>query len=135
MKTVRDVMTSDVVVVPSNSSVEEAGRILVENNMSGAPVVDEDGRLVGIISEFQLLELVYEPRLKYSCVRDFMTRDVLTVSADDSLNTVANMFILHRIRRLPVVENGRLQGIITRGDVLRQLLHASLTRTTAETSA
>lgn len=135
MNSVSDVMTSDVVVVPANSSAEEAGRILVENGMSGAPVVDESGQLVGIISEFQLLELVYEPHLKSSCVRDFMTRDVLTVSVEDSLDTVANMFILHRIRRLPVVQEGRLRGIITRGDVLRRLLDAPVPPTNVATSA
>ena len=128
MHKARYVMTSNVVTIPSNATVEAAVQILVQNRISGAPVLDEQSELVGILSEFQLLELVYDPRLKDSPVREFMTADVLTVDADDSLDTVANMFILHRIRRVPVMDEGQLAGIITRGDVLRWLLTAKESR-------
>ena len=112
-------MTTDVVTVSASATVEQVARTLIDHKMSGAPVVNDDGYLVGIISEYQLLELIYDPNLTTKPINDLMTNDVITVDIEDSLDEVTNLLVLHRIRRVPVVQDGRPVGIITRGDLLR----------------
>jgi CBS domain-containing protein len=92
---------------------------LLENNISGAPVLDKAGQLCGIITQFQLLEVMYDPEIRNGKVRDFMTRNVLTIEEDALLGTAVSLFVMHRIRRLPVVRNGRVVGVISRSDLLR----------------
>lgn len=122
MVTARDVMNTQVVGIPEDCTVEEAGRLLVRSGVSGVPVFDRDGALVGIISEYQLLELVYNPKLKSQPVSQFMTRQVITVAEDDPVDRLAGFFVLNRIRRLPVVKDGRVVGMITRRDLLKRIL-------------
>jgi CBS domain-containing protein len=120
----KDAMTTDMVTVSPDSTIEEAMRLLIDERISGAPVVDQHGKLIGIISEYQLLEVVYDPELKAQHVSDFMTRNVITVDADALLASVANMFVLHRIRRLPVVQNGQLVGVVARRDLLKYIMES-----------
>jgi CBS domain-containing protein len=120
----KDAMTTDVVTISPEATIEEAMRLLIDQRISGAPVVDRNGKLVGIISEYQLLEVVYDPELKAQHVSDFMTRNVITVDPEALLASVANMFVLHRIRRLPVVQDGRLIGVIARRDLLQYIIES-----------
>jgi len=117
-------MTKNVVSVDQDCTVEHAIRTLLEHRISGAPVADGAGNLVGIISEFQLLELIYEPEMRTAPVSRLMTKDVLTVDEQTTLSDVASLFVVHRIRRVPVVRDGRVVGLISRRDVLRRVLHA-----------
>ena len=119
MRRARDVMNSNVVAIDADATVEETIHSLLKHRASGAPVVDRQGELIGIVSEFQLLEAIYRPEVKREQVRDLMTRDVITVGADATLSEVANMLLLHRIRRVPVVHEGKMIGIISRHDLLR----------------
>jgi CBS domain-containing protein len=124
MRRARDVMIVDLLAIRADATVEEAIRSLLDHRVSGAPVVDQQGCLVGIVSEFQLLEAIYRPEVKLEQVRDLMTKDVITVTEDAALSEVANLLLLHRIRRVPVVRAGRLVGIVTRRDLLRCTLEA-----------
>jgi CBS domain-containing protein len=126
MRKARDVMNTNLVTIRTDSSVEEAIRCLLEHRVTGVPVVDQQGRLAGIVSEYQLLEAIYRPEVKQEQVCDLMTRDVITVTEDAPLSEVANMLLLHRIRRAPVVRGGAVVGIVTRRDLLRCLLDAEL---------
>jgi CBS domain-containing protein len=118
MYVAKAVMTENVISISAAATVQEAIRLLVRHRISGAPVVDEAQQLVGIISEFQLMEIVFEPDLKSRPVADFMTKDVITVGEGALLSEVVSLFVVHRIRRLPVVRNGTLVGLIARRDVL-----------------
>jgi CBS domain-containing protein len=97
---------------------------MLEHEISGAPVVDAGQNLVGIISELRLLEVIYTPELKVAPVSQFMTRDVLTVTEATLLSEIATIFVLHRVRRVPVVRDGHLVGLISRRDLLRYALEA-----------
>jgi CBS domain-containing protein len=119
MYQVKDAMSRQVVSIRPEATVEEAIQLLLEHNISGAPVIDGDGRLCGIITQFQLLEVLYDPQVKYGHVNEFMTRDVLTIEDTALLGTAANMFVVHRIRRIPVLREGAVVGIISRSDLLR----------------
>ena len=124
MYTAKQVMRRNVVSILPTATVEQAIRLLRELGFSGAPVVDRNGTLVGIISEFALLEIVYEPSIRTAPVSRFMTRDVLTVNEDTALNDIATLFVRHRIRRVPVVRDGRLVGVVSRPDLLSHVLEA-----------
>ena len=120
----RDVMTTQVETLSPQTTVKGAIRTLVAKGISGAPVVGADGALVGIVSEYQLLEVIYDPDTKGMLVEDVMTKSVFSVDESAFLPEVASLFIVHRIRRVPVLENGRLVGLITRRDLLNYSLEA-----------
>jgi CBS domain-containing protein len=124
MYEVHDVMNVDILTISADATVEEAIRHLVRNHISGMPVVDEEGCLVGIVSEFQLLETLFSPEIRHMPVGNVMTRDVLTVAPNTMLSDATSLMVAHRIRRLPVVENGKIVGIISRRDLLRYTLEA-----------
>ena len=121
MFTAQDAMTKEVITVAPDATVEETISLLLDHQISGMPVVDDDGYLVGIVSEYQLLEVTYDPEMRDRRVKDFMTKSPITVGPSTWLPEVATLFVIHRIRRLPVVEDGRMLGIIARRDVLRYL--------------
>jgi CBS domain-containing protein len=122
MLTAGAIMTSDMVTVQPDVSIEAAIELLLREQISGLPVIDEDGRLVGVITEFALLAVAYDRRVKNHTVSQHMTRELITVEADDPISRVADLCIVHRVRRVPVMRNGRLVGIIARRDVLRALV-------------
>jgi len=124
MPTAEQVMQRNVVSLLPTATVEQAIRLLRELGFSGAPVVDRNGTLVGIISEFALLEVVYDPSIRTAPLSRFMTRDVLTVDEDTPLSDIATLFVRHRIRRVPVVRDGRLVGVVSRPDLLIHVLEA-----------
>jgi CBS domain-containing protein len=146
---VRQVMTADPVTVTPDASVEDVVRAMREHELPGLPVVDGDGRLVGIITESDLViaddegdlhiphyvELFggvvfleplrgFEARLKKaaaSTARDMMTADPVTVDADDPVRKAARLIADSGHNRLPVLEGDRLAGVVTRVDVLGAL--------------
>jgi predicted transcriptional regulator len=122
MLTAGAIMTSDLVTVRPDASVQEAIDTLLTQQISGLPVTDDDGRLVGVITEFALLAVAYDKRVKNHSVRHHMTRDVITVEIDDPISRIADLCIVHRVRRVPVMKDGRLVGVIARRDVLRALV-------------
>ncbi len=118
----RDLMVADVITIREDALVQEAIETLLKHKISGLPVVDYTDRLVGIISEYQLLEVIFAPRLASCRVGELMTKDVVTVEEDLPISEIASQFVLHRIRRVPVVRDGRIVGVIARRDLIR---HAS----------
>jgi CBS domain-containing protein len=101
---VRDFMVSKPVVFTRDTELLDAVRILVDRRISGAPVVDERGNLVGVLTE------------------DYMSSDVHAVNAEDSLLDLATKFVESGYRRFPVMEDNRVVGLVTRQDVLRAVI-------------
>jgi CBS domain-containing protein len=135
----KDVMTTNVISVTDDTTIRDACLLLLENGITGMPVVNADGRLAGLISEFGLLEALYNPRILNDPIRTYMTRAVMTVDENEPLSHVATLFLLHRIRRLPVVRNadanGRIVGIISRRDLLRTVVSSNEPLTCPPTSS
>jgi CBS domain-containing protein len=119
MLTARDIMTQNVVTISPEAPIREAIDLLLHERISGLPVVDGDNRLAGIISEFALLAIAYDSRVMGQPVSEHMTMDVLSFELDDPIRKVADLFVVQRVRRAPVVNAGRLAGVISRCDVLR----------------
>ena len=116
------VMSTDVISVAPNSLIEDAIDVMIEHSISGLPVIDDHGQLIGMISEYDALQLLLEPPSEVGLVApvvNFMTRDIVSIPLDTSLDTVAHMMQSLGVRRLPVVDQGRVVGIVSRRDLIR----------------
>jgi len=124
---VRDFMVTKPVVFTRETDLLDAVRVLVDRHISGAPVVDERGNLVGVLTERDFLKAALVAGYhgeRGGCVGDYMTRDVEAVNADDSLLDVAARFVETKYRRYPVMEDNRVVGVVARRDVLRAVIDA-----------
>jgi CBS domain-containing protein len=140
----RDVMTTQVVTVRPETSVEQIAALLLERRISGVPVVDAGGRLLGIVTEGDLMRrpeigterhrgwwlrffgderarTVEYARAHGSRAEQVMTRNVVTVGEDTSLADIARLLEEHHIKRVPVVRDGRVVGIVSRANLLHGL--------------
>jgi len=124
MLTARDIMSDRVVTIGPDAFLQEAIEVIIAMQVSGLPVVDANGQLIGIITEFALLTTAYDATTACETVGQHMTADVLTVNADDLIRKVADQFIVHRVRRVPVLDKGRIVGLITRRDVLKAVFES-----------
>ena len=115
--TAADIMTPDPLTVRPDTSVHEAAQLLSEHRISGAPVCGEDGRIVGIVSEY---DLIARPGAHVS---DVMTRDVISVADTAPLDQVRAILVTQRLKRVPVTSGGRLVGLISRADMVRELAY------------
>ena len=122
MLNVSAVMTKDPVTVGVDVPVYEAMKLLVEKNVTGLPVVDAQGKLVGVITEKDMLRLLYQEAVRENRVEDFMTRDVVAFTTSDSVVDVCECLIQNSFRRVPIVEEGRLVGIVSRSDLIKCIL-------------
>jgi len=138
----RNVMAQDLIVLHRDMSIVEAARTLSHGRISGAPVVDDDGALVGILTEADLLlkaagapggipalEMFHLPprawrirrrirQAQGTTVGEVMTPKVITATEDASVREVAALMARHEVGRIPIVRDGRPVGIVTRNDVL-----------------
>ena len=125
---VRDYMVREVVTTPPDSEITRAVGLLIQNDISGLVVTDSAGAVVGILTERDCIRTATQSGYFDELggpVADYMSSPVITVSPDEDLMNVAIRFIDSKFRRYPVVDNGRLLGIISRRDVLRALGHGS----------
>lgn len=147
-KKAKDIMTSDVIVAKKDSLIQDIAKILLQNRIGGVPVVDEDNKVIGIISETDIIKkegnidtptiitllqgVIYFPDLKkvekeildvasYK-VEDLMSTNVTKVNEEDSFEDVANLMIKKSVNRVPVVDSSnKLKGIICRYDIIKSM--------------
>jgi CBS domain-containing protein len=134
--TVRELMTESPRSTRTDTLLRDAARDMVRSGISALPVIDADGMLVGMLSERELMRHMlslaslhgssHRPQTAFErarrTVRDVMTRQVLCVSPDQPLAEVASLMTNKDVDRIPVVEEGRLVGFLTRGDIVRKLI-------------
>ncbi len=145
--TARDIMRKEVVTIGADASVRELAELLSQHKVSGVPVLDPEGRVVGVATEgdviyqdvelhfphyVQFLDSViyvdsirrFEERFRKAYgtkVADIMSDEVVSVEPDTSIRDIATEMVERDINRVPVVEDGKLVGIITRGDVVKAM--------------
>ncbi len=122
--TVREVMSKDVVVLKPEMDVLQALHVLLRHKISGAPVVDAGGQLVGMLTERDCMKVALDAAFHQQSggtVAEFMATDVQTVSAEESLITTARRFYEKNYLRYPVVDGTGLVGVISRSDVMRTI--------------
>lgn len=131
---VKDLMTTPVVTLRPDTPIKEAAALLVRHGISGAPVVDDHEQLIGIVSESDLMALETSPdprsrilpqrwrRIRVPRrVEQVMTREVVSLPEGADVSDAARLMLERRVKRIPVVEAGRVVGIVSRRDVLRLL--------------
>lgn len=114
----KHVMTCGLLTVRRNTPVYTAMELIANGNITGLPVVDDSMKLVGIVSEKDLLKLLCDPNARPGLAQDYMTRDIVSFDFDDSLFEVCHTLINNNFRRVPILDKGRLTGIISRRDII-----------------
>jgi CBS domain-containing protein len=114
-------MSRNVMTVNENAGLRSVIRLLVENRITGLPVVDDDMRLLGMVTEKDVLKTLYQGDVKSKTVAGLMTPDVFCLDEDDSLMMVFECLVENNFRRIPIMSEGRLTGIVSRADVIRFL--------------
>lgn len=123
-RTVADIMTTELVTFLADDNIEKALHTLLEKNISGAPVIDDSGGLIGILSRKDCLKVAYSALYHDSwggLVRDHMVHEVHTLDAGLSLAGAAQKFLDTPFHRYPVMRDGQMVGLICRHDILNAL--------------
>jgi CBS domain-containing protein/ribosomal protein S27AE len=111
----REIMTRTVISVQEDSTIEDAARTMSRQRISGLPVVNAEGALVGLVTEHDLIAK------SGRTVADIMSRGVITVTADTDVEQITHLLTNQRIRRVPVLQDGKIVGIVSRSDLIRQI--------------
>ncbi len=145
---VKEIMTKAVVSVNRDSTIDEIAQVLIDNKVSGLPVLSDGGYLIGIVTEGDLLRREMSPRLpefinilgaviyyhgveRYNedfkkilaqTASDIMTEDLITVKEDTDISEVARLMLNNNIKQVPVVDGSKLIGIVSRADIVKLLL-------------
>lgn len=112
---VKEIMTPNVISVPEDSTVEDAARLLARHRISGLPVLNRDGKLTGLVTEYDLISK------QGQTVADIMSRAVISVTEETDVEEVVHLLTNQRIRRVPVLSGDQLAGIVSRSDLVRQI--------------
>jgi len=123
MLTPRDIMTKDVITVRTDTPIYEAMELVAKYDISGLPVVDDDMTLVGVLSEKDVINLLYvSEQREEKTVRDFMTQPALYFEEDESLLDVCDFLRKNVFRRVPITSKGKVVGVISIRDVIAYIL-------------
>ena len=127
----KTIMKTDLITVKKETPIYDAIELISKNRITGMPVVDDEMRLVGVVSEKDVLSLlndldnllvVDELKGSVATVNDFMTQNVVSFDENDDLFDICDVLIENNFRRVPITAKGRLVGIITRADIVAYIL-------------
>ncbi|HEU0025489.1 MAG TPA: CBS domain-containing protein [Ktedonobacterales bacterium] len=110
-----DIMTHSVITISPEASIHDVARLLSDYHISGAPVVDVEGRMIGLVTEADLIGK------DGATVADIMTTRVMTAQEDTPVELIAQLLTSNRFKRLPVTRGDRLVGIVSRADIVRMM--------------
>lgn len=119
----RDIMTRKVISIDPGASAQEAAQLLYSHRISGLPVVDDLDRIIGIITEADIISKVDREGLT---VRDIMSTEIIAVDEETPVNEIASMLTERRIKRVPVVCQGKVVGIVSRADIVHAVAQGHL---------
>jgi CBS domain-containing protein len=119
----RDIMTRAVATIYPEASAQEAAQLLYQKRISGAPVVDADDNIIGIITEADIISKVNREGLR---VADIMSHEIIAVGEETPVNEIAALLTERKIKRVPVVCDGKLVGIVSRADIVHAVAQGHL---------
>jgi len=145
---VRDIMQMRVITVPLSATYEEAARLLSVYNISGVPVLDENGAVIGVVSEKDLFRIMYPSYRNFYThpesfvdlevreqeivawrnkpITDIMTTNIRNVHPDDPALKAGSIMLAHNVHRLPVIEEEKLVGIVSRRDIFKNIINTHI---------
>jgi len=144
----KDIMTKGVYTIKANTLIKDIAKLLIDNKISGAPVLDDDGMVIGIVTRKDLIYKDIEPKLpsyieflggvfyvdgvksyeeklkKFLAneANEIMTENVITISEEADVSQICEIMIEKRVNLLPVTKEGKLSGVVTRGNILETLI-------------
>ena len=122
MHEIKNIMSTNVIAVKRDTPILYAIEILVKHNITGLPVVDDDLKLVGIVTEKDVMGLLVDLEDEFAKVEDYMSTDIVSFDSNDDLIAVCECLVNNNFRRVPITENGKLTGIISRRDIIKYIL-------------
>lgn len=122
MDKVKDLMTKTVITIPDDMAIEQICKILTRNSLSGVPVIDNRSKLIGFVSERDIIATIASGDFLDKKAKDIMCKKITTVKQETPLSQISKIFTDKPFRHLPVVKKGEVIGIISRRDVLTKLL-------------
>ena len=111
----KDIMTKDVIAVNPLTPVKSLAKILSKNHISGAPVVDKSGKVLGVVSEADILARSGKQ------VKSIMSKRVIGVIEDTPVEEIASLMTTHKVKRIPIIRGEKLAGIVSRADIVRAI--------------
>ena len=123
MKTtkVSDIMTRNVVTINPEMKLTEAIKLILRHDVSILPVVDAQQDLVGIITEYDIMNLAFSGNAAETIAAEVMSRDVVTFTPDTDIETLVNFCAKRRMHRVPIIAGKKVVGIVSRRDILREM--------------
>jgi CBS domain-containing protein len=119
----KDIMTTDVMTISPDATLADAIELLITREISGMPVIDGEGKIIGILTEKDILNFAFSGNLRNTKVKEAMSSNITTFSPETDINTIALDISHHPYRRVPIVENGKVVGIIARRDIIKKALN------------
>jgi CBS domain-containing protein len=126
MISLKKIMTRDVVSVKRSTDIFDAIRMMSDGNITGLPVVDEDDKLVGIVTAKDVMRLLLDTQTVEGKVEDCMTTDVISFNENDNVLDVINSLVDHKFRKVPIESKGKLVGIVSRRDIISYIFSLEL---------
>ena len=115
-------MTTNVVTAKKDMVLTDVIALLLRWHISALPVVDDDNKLIGIVSEIDLVNMTLDGNAEDTMVEDVMATDIVSFGPDAQLAELVQSFSKNRLRRVPILDNGKVIGIVSRRDILREML-------------
>jgi tRNA nucleotidyltransferase (CCA-adding enzyme) len=119
---IRELMIKKIITVRDDADVRAICRLLTKHNSSGFPVINKAGKLVGYISERDIIAAVPKPNFLSRKAKDLMNRKIRTIPDDAPINIATKIFSEEKFRQLPVLREGRLIGVITRSELVKHMM-------------
>jgi len=124
MKTTKaaDIMTTNVITAKKDMVLTDVIALLLRWHISAMPVVDDEDRIVGIVSEIDLVNLTFDGNARDTTVEEVMVTDIVSFNPDTQLADLVQSFSKRHLRRVPIIDKGKVVGIVSRRDILREML-------------
>jgi CBS domain-containing protein len=108
----KDIMTKDIITVAPTMTVKQLANTLIKNQVSGAPVAGKDGKIIGIVSEADIVAK------KGKHVKSIMSKNVISIDEETAVEEIAEIMTTHHVKRVPVMRDGKVVGIVSRADIV-----------------
>ena len=122
MPYVRDVMETEIVVAKERDNIRHLSKVLTSKNISNIPITDSRGALIGVVSEQDIIRAMESEKFLKITAGDIMTKSVMSVKENDSLEYVSKIFVEHPFRRLPVTRGKKVVGSVTRDNIINTFM-------------